>query len=79
MRQRDDRGRLVAAARGAMLGFVLRDAYKRGISISVRQVAIDLVFGASGLIASQAIVALVLPSLLLPLRAIRRVPACVRR
>ena len=57
----------VAALGGAMLGFVLRDAYKRGISVSVRQVAIDLAFGAGGLIASQAIVALALPGELLPL------------
>jgi len=59
----------VAALGGAMLGFVLRDAYKRGISVSVRQVAVDLVFGAGGLIASQAIVALALPRQLLPLSA----------
>jgi hypothetical protein len=57
----------VAALGGAMLGFVLRDAYKRGISISVRRVATDLAFGASGLIASQAIVALAQPGDLLPL------------
>ena len=62
-------GPTVAALCGAMLGFVLRDAYKRGISVSVRQVAVDLVFGAGGLIASQAIVALVLPRQLLPLPA----------
>ena len=62
-------GVAVAALGGAMLGFVLRDAYKRGISVSVRQVAIDLVFGAGGLIASQAIVALALPRQLLPLSA----------
>ena len=62
-------GAAVAALGGAMLGFVLRDAYKRGISVSVRQVAVDLVFGAGGLIASQAIVALVLPRQLLPLSA----------
>ena len=55
----------VAALGGAMLGFVLRDAYKRGISISVKQVAVDLGFGASGLIASQAIVALAQPGQLL--------------
>ena len=62
-------GVAVAALCGAMLGFVLRDAYKRGISVSVRQVAIDLVFGAGGLIASQAMVALVLPRQMLPLPA----------
>jgi hypothetical protein len=62
-------GVAVAALGGAMLGFVLRDAYKRGISVSVRQVAIDLVFGAGGLIASQAMVALVLPRQMLPLPA----------
>ena len=57
----------IAALGGAMLGFVLRDAYKCGISISVRRVATDLAFGASGLIASQAIVALARPGQLLPL------------
>jgi len=62
-------GAAVAALGGAMLGFVLRDAYKRGISVSVKQVAVDLVFGAGGLIASQAIVALALPRQLLPLSA----------
>jgi hypothetical protein len=62
-------GAAVAALGGAMLGFVLRDAYKRGVSVSVRQVAVDLVFGAGGLIASQAIVALVLPRQLLALSA----------
>jgi hypothetical protein len=59
----------VAAVSGALLGFVLRDAYRRGFSISARQVAIDLLFGAIGLLASQAIVALVFPGQLLPLRA----------
>jgi len=62
-------GAAVAALGGAMLGFVLRDAYKRGISVSVRQVAVDLVFGAGGLIASQAMVALVRPRQMLPLPA----------
>ena len=69
----------VAALGGAMLGFVLRDAYRRGISISVKQVAVDLVFGASGLLASQAIVALVLPGQLLPLSAYAVCAGGVRR
>ena len=69
----------VAALGGAMLGFVLRDAYKRGISVSVRQVAVDLVFGASGLIASQAIVALALPRQLLPLSSYAVCACGVRR
>lgn len=59
----------VVAAGGTLLGFVLRDAYRLGFSISVKQVSIDLVFGGIGLVVSQAIVALALPGQLLPLRA----------
>jgi len=59
----------VVAVSGALLAFVLRDAYRRGVSISVKQVSVDVLFGAAGLIASQAIVALVSPGLLLPLPA----------
>lgn len=63
-----------AAVSGALLGFVLRDAYRRGLSISIKQVAVDVVFGAVGLMASQAIVALAIPGQLLPLRAY---PVCL--
>ncbi len=66
----------VAAVCGALLGFVLRDAYRRGYSISVKQVAMDLLFGAIGLLASQVIVAIVLPGQLLPLRAYAVCLAC---
>ena len=59
----------IAAVSGALLGFVLRDAYRRVPSMTVKQVAIDLLYGAAGLLGSQAIVALVLPALLLPLPA----------
>jgi len=59
----------VVAVAGSLLGFVLRDAYRRGFSISIKQVAFDLVFGAIGLMASQAVMAVVLPSQLLPLTA----------
>ncbi len=54
---------------GAWLAFVLRDAYRRILSISVKQVGVDVALGAVGLIASQAIVAVVSAGLLLPVRA----------
>jgi len=59
----------VAALSGTLLAFMLRDAYRCGLSISAKQVGVDVMFGAVGLIASQAIVALVIPGQLLPLRA----------
>jgi hypothetical protein len=59
----------VVAASGALLGFVLRDAYRRSPSISSKQVAVDVAFGSVGLMASQAIIVLALPGQLLPLRA----------
>ena len=59
----------VVAVVGSLLGFVLRDAYRRAFSISIKQVAFDLVFGAIGLVASQAVMAFVLPGQLLPLAA----------
>jgi hypothetical protein len=50
-----------------VLGLVLRDAYKSGVSLSARQIAVDLAWVAGGLVASQAVVAVVRPDLLLPL------------
>jgi len=59
----------VAAVSGALLGFILRDAYRRVPSVTVKHVALDLLYGAVGLLGSQAIVALLLPAWLLPLSA----------
>ena len=49
------------------MGLVLRDAYKTGVSISARQVGVDLIAGAGGVLISQAILAATLPHLLLPM------------
>jgi hypothetical protein len=62
-------GRIAAPLAGTLLAFVLRDAYRCGLSITAKQVAVDVLFGAAGLLASQAIVALTLPHQLLPLSA----------
>lgn len=57
------------AVSGALLGFVLRDAYRCGVSITVKQVAVDLMFGVAGFLASQGIAALVSPGQMLSLPA----------
>jgi hypothetical protein len=62
-------GKIVAPLAGALLAFVLRDAYKRGLSISAKQVGADALFGACGLLTSQALLALTLPHQLLPISA----------
>jgi hypothetical protein len=62
-------GRIVAPLIGTLLALVLRDAYRCGLSITAKQVGVDVLLGAAGLLASQAIVALTLPHQLLPLSA----------
>jgi len=60
--------RAVAPVLGAMIALVLRDAYKMCISISAKQVAVDMLVGAGGVLVSQAILALALPQVAIPLR-----------
>jgi hypothetical protein len=62
-------GRPRAAAAPIVCGLValvLRDAYKHAISISAKQVAADVLAGAGGVLLSQAIIAVMMPDLLLP-------------
>jgi hypothetical protein len=59
----------VMAACGALLAFVVRDAYRRVVSVSLAQVGVDLLFGVAGVLGSQVIAALVVPDQILPLRA----------
>ena len=54
----------------ALVGLVLRDAYKRCVSLSARQVIRDLAVAAGFVVASQVAVAIVRPSLLLPMPAL---------
>jgi hypothetical protein len=54
----------------ALLGLVLRDAYKPCVSLSAGQVVRDLAVGAGLVVASQIGLALVRPGLLLPLPAV---------
>jgi hypothetical protein len=51
------------------LALVLRDAYRRRISVSAKQIGVDMLFGAAGVLASQAVLALIAPGLSLPIRA----------
>jgi hypothetical protein len=55
----------VAPVALGLITLVLRDAYKHAISISAKQVAVDLIVGAAGVLLSQAVVAVFLPELLL--------------
>ena len=55
----------VAPVAAALLGFVLRDAYKSTVSVSPRQVFRDIAVVAGFVAASQIVVALVSPGLLL--------------
>jgi hypothetical protein len=55
----------IAPVTAALLGFVLRDAYKSTISLSGRQVLRDLAVVAGFVAASQVVVAVVAPSLVL--------------
>ena len=57
---------LLPAAAG-LVALVLRDAYKRGPSLSARQVCADIAVGIFGVAVSQALAAAVRPDLLLPM------------
>jgi hypothetical protein len=59
----------IAPVAAALLGLVLRDAYKSCVSVSAGQVLRDLAVGAGFVVASQIGLALLRPSLLLPLPA----------
>ena len=60
----------IAAVGAALLGLTLRDAYKSSISVSAWQVFRDLAVAAGFVVASQIGLALLRPSLLLPLSAV---------
>ncbi len=60
----------LAPVTAALLGFVLRDAYKSTVSLSARQILRDLAVVAGFVAASQIVVALVTPDLLLSVRAL---------
>jgi hypothetical protein len=51
-----------------MIALVLRDAYRTRMSVSAKQVTVDMLIGAGGVLISQAIVALTVPQLAIPLR-----------
>ena len=48
-----------------LLTLVLRDAYKKSVSLSAKQVLADVAFGAGGMLASQAVLAATAPHLLM--------------
>lgn len=60
----------IAPVTAAVVGFVLRDAYKSAVSLTARQVLRDHVVVAGFVAASQIVVALVSPDLLLSFRAL---------
>ena len=56
-------GPTVVSVVSGVLFFVLRDAYKARLSIFAKQVFVDLLFGAAGIVIPQAVVALAWPHL----------------
>jgi hypothetical protein len=52
----------------ALLGLVLRDAYKQCVSISATQIVVDLAFGSGCLIVAEGVLAVTRPDLVLPWR-----------
>jgi hypothetical protein len=58
----------VAPLLAGLVALVLRDAYKTHVSISAKQVTLDMLVGAGGVMVSQALLALAAPQLMLPLR-----------
>jgi hypothetical protein len=50
-----------------ILALALRDAYKRNVSLSAREILVDITFGAGGILASQAALVVLSPQLLLPI------------
>jgi len=61
--------RAAAPVLTALVTLVLRDAYKRSVSLSATQVATDVGITATAMIVCEAIVAIARPSLLLPWRS----------
>jgi hypothetical protein len=59
----------IAPVIGGTLALVLRDAYRRRISVSAKQVGVDTLYGVAGVLASQAVLAAIAPGLSLPMRA----------
>jgi hypothetical protein len=62
--------RLIAPVCAGLLGLVLRDAYKSGLSLSVSQVARDVAIGLALAAISQLLIAAAWPDLLLPPRGV---------
>ena len=58
----------VAPLLAGLVALVLRDAYKTHVSMSAKQVTLDMLVGAGGVMVSQALLALAAPQLMLPLR-----------